>query len=190
MSDTVHVKGLSQLQAFLDQLPVKMEKNVMRGAMRAGARAVLPVAKSNVNQVSGALAKSLRAGSSARGSTVTGYVRTRIYYAKWVEYGTRPHFIKVRPEDRPSRITRRGERKAFSIRTINRMVERGSLVIGRNFVGASVDHVGARPKPYLRPALDTQAGAAVVAVGNYIKDRLATKHGLDTSGIDIEEVDS
>ena len=189
MNDTVNVKGLSDLQRFLDELTPKMEKNVMRGAMRAGARVVLPVAKSNISQVSGALAKSLKAGSNARGGTVTGYVRTRLYYSKWVEYGTRPHIIKVRPEDRPSRMTRRGER-AFSIRTINRMVERGSLVIGRNFVGASVDHVGARPKPFLRPALDTQAGAAVVAVGNYIKDRLATKHGLDTSGIDIEEVDA
>lgn len=187
MSDPIHVKGLSQLQAFLDQLPPKLERNVMRGAMRAGARVVLPAARQGINHDTGALAKSLRAGSTSKGGTVTGYVRTRLYYARWVEYGTRPHFITVRPEDRPSRMTHRG-RKAVSIRTINRMVERGSLVIGGNFIGASVAHTGAQQRPFMRPALDTRAGAAVVAVGEYIKTRLATKHGLDTSGIDIEEV--
>ena len=38
----------------------------------------------------------------------------------------------------------------------------------------------------MRPALDSQATRAVVAAGEYIKRRLATKHGLDTSGVMIE----
>ena len=189
MSDTVAVKGLSDLDRLLGELTPKLERNVMRGAMRAGARVVLPVAKANIDSVSGDLAKSLKAGSRSKGGTVTGYVRSRYYTARWVEYGTRAHFIKVRPEDRPNRITRRGL-VPYSIRTINRMVARGSLQIGQNFVGESVAHTGARPKPFLRPALDTQAGAAVVAVGEYIKTRLATKHGLDTSEIIIEEDDA
>lgn len=188
MSDTVNVKGLSDLQRFLDQLPAKLERNVMRGALRAGARVILPVAKQNINSISGELAASLKAGSTARGGKVTGYVRTRFYRAKWVEWGTRPHFITVRPEDRPNRMTRRGLR-AYSIRTINRMVERGSLVIGKNFVGASVAHSGAERKPFLRPALDTMGAEAVVAVGEYVKQRLATKHGLDTSDVNIEAED-
>lgn len=188
MSDLIHVKGLSDLQKFLDTLAPRLEKNIMRGALRAGAKVILPTAKQNINSISGELAASLKAGSGARGGTVTGYVRTRHYRAKWIEYGTRPHFITVRPEDRPNRVTRRGLR-AYSIRTINRMVDRGSLVIGKNFVGASVAHSGSRPKPYLRPALDMRASDAVIAVGEYIKNRLATKHGLDTADIAIEAED-
>jgi hypothetical protein len=38
----------------------------------------------------------------------------------------------------------------------------------------------------MRPALDGQSSAAVVAAGEYIKKRLATKHGLDTADINIE----
>jgi hypothetical protein len=38
----------------------------------------------------------------------------------------------------------------------------------------------------MRPALDAQASAAVVAAAEYMKDRLATKHGLDTSDVVIE----
>ena len=188
MSDTVNVKGLSDLQKFLDQLPAKIERNVMRGALRAGAKVIVPAAKQGIRSISGELADSIKSGSTARGGKVTGYVRTRFYRAKWVEYGTRPHFISVRPEDRPNRMTRRGLRP-YSIRTINRMVERGSLVIGKNFVGGSVSHGGARPKPFLRPALDTMASEAVVAVGEYVKQRLATKHGLDTSDVNIEAED-
>jgi len=47
-------------------------------------------------------------------------------------------------------------------------------------------HPGVMPKPFMRPALDAQSGAAVLAVGEYIKKRLATKNGLDTSEINIE----
>lgn len=67
----------------------------------------------------------------------------------------------------------------------NKLVARGSLVINGNFVGQSVHHPGAAPRPFLRPALDSQSQAALVAVGNAIKKRLATKHGLDTSDVEV-----
>lgn len=38
----------------------------------------------------------------------------------------------------------------------------------------------------MRPALDSNITAAVVAAGNYVKSRLATKQGLDTSHIMVE----
>ena len=44
---------------------------------------------------------------------------------------------------------------------------------------AQVQHPGAKKKPFLRPALDLQGQAAVEAVREYIRTRLATKHGID-----------
>jgi hypothetical protein len=53
----------------------------------------------------------------------------------------------------------------------------------------SVQHPGARPKAFMRPAADTQAQAALIAVGEYMKKRF-TKAGLDTADITVEGDDA
>lgn len=155
----VHVKGLAELQKFLDTLPVKVERNILRSALRAGANVVKPAAQANIHSVSGELAASLKVGSRARGGTVTANVSTKVFYAKFVEHGTRPHTISSR--------------------------DGGALRFGGGF-HKSVEHPGiVNPHPFMRPALDTQAQAAVVAVGEQIKRRL-TKEGLDVAHVMIE----
>jgi HK97 gp10 family phage protein len=160
VADTlVHVKGLSELNDFLQQLAPKIERNVLRTGLRAGAKVVLPVAKGNIRSHSGELAASLKVGTRGRGGVVTGYVRTKVYYARFVEYGTVPHSITAK------------DRKGLSI---------GGLFF------QSVQHPGAKPHPFLRPALDTQAQAAVIAAAEAMKERLSTKEGLDTSAVLIQ----
>lgn len=159
----VHVTGLAALQKFLDTLPVKMERSIMRSALRAGANVVRAAAQTNVPVDSGALRASLDASkaltTSTRGGVVTAKVRTKVFYAKFIEYGTRPHTITAR--------------------------DGGALRFGGGFY-KSVDHPGiVNPKAFLRPALDTQAQAAVIAVGEQIKRRL-TKEGLDVADVLIE----
>lgn len=157
----VHVTGLAELQKFLDTLPAKVEKNVLRGALRAGMKVVQPVAKANVHSVSGLLAAGLKLGTRARGGTVTARLIAKGphgYLARWVEYGTKAHNISAK---------------------------KGWLSFMGIFV-KSVAHPGARPRPFLRPALDSQAQDAVIAAAEYMKKRLATKEGLDTSDVMIE----
>lgn len=52
-------------------------------------------------------------------------------------------------------------------------------------------HPGARPKPFMRPAFDTQHRAAIEAAREYIRARLAIKHGINVPGpgseLDTEE---
>ena len=157
----IHVKGLAELQKFLDQLPVKIEKNVMRGALRAGAKPVLEQAIARVPVQSGELKNSLKISTSARGGTVTAKVKTNVFYAKFVEFGTKAHFITAK--------------------------KGGWLSFGGIFA-KSVWHPGIPkgPHAFMRPALDSQAQAAVIAAAEYMKNRLATKHGLDTSHITVE----
>lgn len=170
----VRVTGLSELQQFLDQLPSKMEANIIRGALRAGAKPILNAARQNVpvgppsekgarvyKLYEGALRDSIRV--SGRIDKRNGRIVARIvaggktkktganvFYAHFIEYGTRPHSL------------------------------------AKNGKG-DINHPGITPKPFMRPALDTNASAAVVAAGEYIKKRLATKNGLDTSDITIED---
>ena len=156
-SDTTKVKGLAELQAALDQIPAQMERNIMRGALRAGAKVLLAEAQSTTEFAddSGALRASLRITTSVRRGTVTAAVKAgptkrdkRPWYARLVEYGTKAHIIRAKP---------------------------GKLLA----IGVSVvHHPGAKARPYLRPALDHKAQAAVQATAEYIRQRLATKHGL------------
>lgn len=167
MSTERHVTGLKELYRVLQSLPVKMERNVMRGALRAGANVILDQAKANVpvaepsqrnreryGAYAGALRDSGRVGGRARGGKVTAYVRfgggktkagVPVFWAGWVEYGTKPH-----PNGR------------------------------RGY------HPGARPHPFLRPAADTKQSESVVAVGRYVYKRLSTQTGWDLSDVAIE----
>ncbi|MFT0532267.1 HK97-gp10 family putative phage morphogenesis protein [Castellaniella hirudinis] len=171
-------KGGAELQKFLDTLPAKVERNIMRSALRQGANAIKKAAQENVRNVSGDLAKSVRVSGSAKGGQVAASVKVNAFYAHMVEFGTAQHFIKVSEEAKPTRKTRRGPKKV-SVGTVNKMVARGSLVIDGRFAGASVLHPGAAPKPFMRPAVDEKTGEAIQAIGNQIRKRL-TKEGIST----------
>lgn len=159
MADTVHVKGLADLQRLLDTLPAKIERNVLRGALRAGANVLMPIAAANIRSRSGETARSLKVRSDARGGRVTGSVYTKYFVARFLEYGTKAHLIHA--------------------------ANRQALSFGGG-IYEFVRHPGARPRPFLRPALDTHGQSAVVAVGEYMKRRLLLKEGLDTADILLE----
>lgn len=167
----IYVKGFSDLQKFLDTLVPRVEANIIRGALRAGAKPILeaarqnaPVGPTNFENITlyggytGALRDSIRISGriDSRNGKVTASVKAGgitkrgadVFYAHMVEFGTRPHALSGFKREK--------------------------------------NHPGTNPRPFMRPALDAQAGAAVAAAGEYIKKRLATKHGLDTSEINIE----
>jgi HK97 gp10 family phage protein len=177
----VRVKGLSELNRFLQQLPAKLEQNVMRGALRRGARVIMleakrlaPVGPTSMENMrlyggySGALRDSIRITSTrlhegrviatvaAGGETKRG---ADVYYAHFVEFGTAAHTIKA-PKG-------------------------GALEFAGGWY-TSVQHPGTPAKPFMRPALDGAAQSAVVATAEYMKRRLAAKHGLDTADVEIE----
>ncbi len=158
----VKINGLAELQRYLDQVPAKIERNVLRSGLRAGMKVILPEARRNVNSVSGLLAAGLKIGTGSRGGKVFAYLRARgkhAYVAKWVEFGTKAHRISAK--------------------------DKGWLSFGGIFA-KSVRHPGARPKPFMRPALDSRAAAAVLAAAEQMKRVLSTKHGLDTSDLSFD----
>ncbi len=158
----VKVKGLADLNKFLQQLPAKVEQSVLRGALRAGANVVMAEAKANVPVDSGQLRDGLKVSTNSRRGRVTAKVKAtgkHAFIAPWLEYGTAAHKITAK----------KGK----------------GLFFGGLFV-KGVQHPGSRPKPFMRPALDGRAQDAVVAAAQYMKRRLATKNGLDTSSVEIE----
>lgn len=158
----VRVKGMRELNQFLQQLPVKLERNVLRGALRAGAKPVQEQAKRDAPRDTGKLAEGIKIGTKAKGGRVVANVKLtgpHAHIGRWLEYGVAAHQITASTG--------------------------GWLFFGGNFAKA-VQHPGIPARPFMRPALDSQAQAAVVAAAQYMKRRLEEKHGLDTSDIEIE----
>ena len=150
------IGGGRELDNFLQQLPVKVERNIMRSALRAGANEFKKEAQSKVPVDTGALRRSLKVSTRVKGSTVTATLKASgkiAPHAHLVEFGTKPH--KIAPKGK-----------------------KGALLIGSNVVGA-VNHPGAKPKPFMRPSFDGKAGAAIQATGAQIRSRL-TKEGINT----------
>lgn len=179
MAEFQHIKGGAELQKFLDTFTVKVERNILRGSLRAGATVFKGAAVSGVpvgptssenakiyGGYMGALRDSIRVSARARGGRVTASViaggklknGADVYYAHFVEYGTRPHTITA--------------------------ANRKGLSFGGMFF-QSVEHPGAKAKPFMRRAFDTSSSAAIAAVAKKLRERI-TKEGLDTTDLVVE----
>ena len=161
MSGAANVKGLDQLQALLNTLSAKVETNIMRAALRAGANVIRDEVRQTAPFDTGLLRKGIKVSTRARRGVVTATIKAsgkHSHAAAWLEYGTLPHIIKAR--------------------------QAKGLAIDGAFAEV-VNNPGVKARPYMRPALDSRAQAAVLAVGEAIKVRL-TKQGLDGAGVELE----
>lgn len=153
--DNRNITGGRELDAFLQTLSVKVEKNIMRSALRQGANAIKDEAKANVPVHLGELRRSIRVTTKAKGGQVSASVKAgnkKAFYWRFVEFGTAAH--KIMPKNARA------------------------LVFG-GVVVRSIDHPGAQAKPFMRPALDAKADAAIAAVAAQIRKRL-TMEGINT----------
>lgn len=149
-----HIRGGRELAQFLGALPVKLEKNIMRSASRAGANVFKAEAKLTVAVDEGALRDSIRVSVKVKRGVIVASVKAggkKAPHAHLVEFGTAPH--KIEPANA------------------------GALAIAGQPV-RSVDHPGAKPSPFMRPALDAKSSEAVEAVAAQIRKRL-TKEGIN-----------
>jgi len=156
------MKGRSEVKSFIAGIPSDLAK-LLRGAGRAGAKVIADEAKDRV--ISDEVRSGIKVATKAEDGRIIAKVQVKgkfAFIAPWLEYGTDPHFISV--DD--------SQRGGMSVRKVNERVKAGSLVIGGNFVGSTVHHPGARPHPFLRPALDTKENEARNAAQHYINSRV------------------
>ncbi len=158
MTTDIHIKGLEGLQALLDELPARIEKNVVRGGLRAAAKVVeaeakrlCPVGEGDLpkGRTSGALRDSIHVSMRTRRGRVQATIGAgggNAWYAGMVEHGTARHWIKPK------------NRKSLFLAGLERQV---------------VLHPGATKKPFMRPAIDAKAQEAIETFSAYLKNRLA-----------------
>lgn len=154
MADNLNISGGRELDEALRTLAVKVERNILRSALRQGANAYKDEVKQNIPVDSGDLRRSVRVSTRSKGGTVYASVKIgnkKAWYAHLVEFGTRAH--KIKPKN--------AQALAFG----------GAIV-------REVDHPGSRAKPFARPAFYSKSAAAIAAVAAQIRKRL-TAEGIN-----------
>jgi HK97 gp10 family phage protein len=156
---------MGKLGQLLDQLPAAMRDGIVRGGVRAGAKVLRDEAERLVPERSGELKKSIRVRVRVLRDVVGGMIVAggkKSYYALWVEFGTAAHLIAAK--------------SGKALRVLGRLV-------------GKVDHPGATPHPFMRPALDNKANETLRAVAEYIKRRLSRARGLPDIRAEARSVD-
>lgn len=164
----IRINGLDALQKALEELPGKLEANILRGALRAGMKVIEAEAKALVPQDSGMLHDSIRVSTAI--DRRQGRVRATVkaggrkgkksaFYAHMVEFGVKAH--EIRPK---------GARSLFFAGIARKLIQ----------------HPGTSARPFLRPAMDAKQAEALLAAGEHCRARL-TKEGLNTPEIVLEE---
>lgn len=148
------IGGGQALDDLLKTLPAKLQKNITRTALRAGAAVLLAEAKRNVPTDSGALARTLRISTRNKAGLVSASVKAGgkhkgadVFYAHMVEYGTKPH--KILPK------------------------KQGGVMQFGGIKTRMVNHPGTTARPFMRPAVDAKFIESVNAVREKIRERLA-----------------
>lgn len=151
--EIIGVSGLKELNRKLLRLPDRIERNIMSSAVRAGANVIKKLALRNLALSTRSFSFDpkkdiiVRKSRAPKGTTMfkVGPPRRKFYLA-FKEHGTDPHPISIKDK---------------------KMLYDGSV-----FRGKSVWHPGQKREPFLRPALDEGARAAVEAMAQRIRQRL------------------
>ena len=148
MAAGIEVIGADRLPKALASLPVKMQRKAVRKALNFAATPIIKSARSLVPVDDGDLKRSLGkkvkvAKRPEQGATLTIGPRTKYAgqtpgkrpasYAHLVEFGTAPHQIEAKPV----------------------------LTIGPLQIRGVVQHPGAAPRPFLRPAFEASKSVAL-----------------------------
>jgi len=152
----------STVRQAIDQLPAHIVENLAKGGMRKLLTVIANGARENCR--SPEVKADIKISVRVEPGLIVGKVLVKgpnAFKAPWLEHGTDPHFITI--ED--------GLREGRTVRRVNKLVREGSLVVGGHFVGPTVHHPGAKPYPFIRPAVDTKLDQGLAEMRAHIAEQ-------------------
>jgi HK97 gp10 family phage protein len=150
MADTIYVMGLDELQARLRDLPKRIGRNVLRGAMNAGATVIRKEVQARAP---------VYTGSVAAGHPPPGTLRRSIYQ------------VQIREFSNDQRQTYQvGVRKGKRFRKQGKRGQLSQDAFYAHFVEFGTVKMAARP--FMRPGFEASKSAAVQAVREYLEKRI------------------
>ena len=164
------LNGGRELHDILQRLPVDVETKALRSAMGKAARALRNEVRAMAPLESGDMKKAIKSTRKTKKGQVIARVKMlgkHSFLGVFMEYGVSPHLITAK--------------------------DGGVLRIGRNTVGKSVMHPGHVARPFMRPALDTNAAKVITLVAEFIRDHVDTyfeklgQMNVPDEPVDVEE---
>ena len=162
--DDVSISGLDELQKQLEEFPAKIEKNIMRGAIRAGLKPIVEEAKALCPTKTGALRKSIRIKFRNR-SQQYGWIRGVItagnfdaWYAHIIEFGSGSFYEGTGSKSKkaPYEIKPRGAKSLFFA----------------GLMREQIVHPGIHPVAFMRKAVDRKTQEGLDAFKAYVAERI------------------
>lgn len=147
MAEFENVTGLKELQAALKALPANIARNVLRGAVNAGATVIREEAKARAPRYS---------GPPIKGQPPPGTLKRALYQKQIREKSSavlQTFFVGVR-QGRSAKKTKKGSIDAWYAR----------------FLEFGTSKMAARP--FMRPAFEAKKMAAVQAIKDYLLRRI------------------
>ena len=147
MAELQHVSGLKELQAAMKALPTNISRNVLRGAVNAGATVIREEAKARAP---------VYAGPPIKGQAPPGTLKRSLYQKQIREKSNallQTFFVGVR-RGRSAKKTKKGTLDAWYA----------------HFVEFGTSKMAARP--FMRPAFEAKKSAAVQAIERYLQKRI------------------
>lgn len=87
--NSVKTEGFDEARKKMKNLPLKVQKNILRSAIRAGAQHLTKRIRAAVPKQSGDLRKSIKKKDrKPRGYEIQADVVSSLFYSRFVEYGT------------------------------------------------------------------------------------------------------
>ena len=152
MATEFKIDGLAELDKELKQFPMRVQKNVLRGAVRAGSGVIVKEARRLAPKETGDLRRSIKARNPRiKDKLVIGGLRAGggdAFYAHMIEFGTKAYTIKP-----------------------NKKLGKKAITFD-NGVFSSANHPGIRPQPFMRTAMDLTTQDALHKVAQYIRERM------------------
>jgi HK97 gp10 family phage protein len=130
---TVTVEGFAELERKLRRIPDDLAKTALKDATQQGGEVFRTEMRARIHNVSGKLFRSIqnrvRQSGPGQMQAVVGPASKERYIANFLEFGTKPHVVEVK--------------------------DKKALATGGTILGREIQHPGAAPHPFLRPAFDT-----------------------------------
>lgn len=149
--DDFSIKGAAELDRALQNFPANVERNILRGGVRAGGVVYQHEAQALTPVRSGKLRSSIRVSMRVKAGQILariiagGRKKGDAFYAHMVEGGTKPH--EIRPK---------GWKSLFFAGIFAKVIE----------------HPGARAHAFMKPAFDNKTQAVLDRIAEYVRARI------------------
>jgi HK97 gp10 family phage protein len=172
-TSTIQIKGLRELDAILKAFPARLEKNVLRTALRQSANVLRDAAKARAP--SQGIAKNITV-RSLKSAPQTVYMATAVnktrdsYHARFLEFGTASYYQGLNTKPASEYAIKPKRKKAL-------MFEVGGEAGSTKIFASKIISKGAAPKPFMRPAIDASLNEMINVFKLAIKLRIQMEFG-------------